>query len=338
MPHVITDKSTTISAILGAMRRVVFAVVPPLQILDLTAPFEIFARCGGYRVELVTNAPRGLVNSSCGLTLCRAVDYRKLRGPVDTLLVPGGDGAEELACDQAFIDWLAGMSKRVRRVGSICTGAFLLAAAGILDGRRAVTHWGWCARLAREFPRVRVEQDPIFIQDGNVYTSAGVTSGLDLALALVEEDHGHQRALQIARDLVMFLHRLGGQSQFSGLLAAQASSRRPIEELQGWILDHLKDDLGVESLAERCGMSPRHFARVFAKEKGTTPARFVEQVRVEAARLLLEESQYGVKEVAARTGFGSSDSMRRSFLRVLSVTPAAYLERFRRKQTRRGVA
>ena len=316
------------------MRRVVFAAVPPVQILDLTAPYEIFARCGGYRVELVTNAPRGLVTSSCGLTVCRAGDYRKLRGSVDTLLVPGGDGAEEIACDQPFLDWLAGIGRRVRRVGSICTGAFLLAAAGILDGRRAVTHWGWCSRLARDFPRIRVQQDPIFIQDGNVYTSAGVTSGLDLALALVEEDQGHQRALQIARDLVMFLHRLGGQSQFSGLLAAQASSRRPIEELQGWILDHLKSDLSVETLAERCGMSPRHFARVFAAEKGSTPARFVEQVRVEAARLLLEESQYAIKEVAARAGFGSGDSMRRSFLRVLSVTPADYVERFRSKSSR----
>lgn len=320
------------------MRTIVFAAVPPVQIVDLTAPFEVFARCGGYRVELVSNAPRGRVTSSCGLTLCDAKDYRSIRGRVDTLLVPGGDGAEELCCDREFLDWLAGMSKRVRRIGSVCTGAFLLAAAGIPDGRRAVTHWDWCGRLARQFPRVRVEEDPIFIQDGHVYTSAGVTSGLDLALALVEEDHGHQRALKIARDLVMFLHRLGGQSQFSGLLSAQASSRRPIEELQGWILDHLKDDLNVEILAGRCGMSPRHFARVFAQDKGTTPARFVEQVRVEAARLLLEESRYRVKEIALRTGFGSADSMRRSFLRVLSVTPAAYQERFRRKHPRRGAA
>jgi transcriptional regulator GlxA family with amidase domain len=314
------------------MRRIVFAAVPPIQIVDLTAPFEVFARCGGYRVELVSNAPQGRVASSCGLTLCEAKHYGSIRGPVDTLLVPGGDGAEELCCDQAFLDWLARMSSRVRRIGSVCTGAFLLAAAGILDGRRAVTHWDWCGRLARQFPRVRVEEDPIFIQDGHVYTSAGVTSGLDLALALVEEDHGHQRALKIARDLVMFLHRLGGQSQFSGLLSAQASSRRPIEELQGWVLDHLKSDLSVEALAGRCGMSPRHFARVFVNDKGTTPARFVEQIRVEAARLLLEDSRYRVKEIATRTGFGSADSMRRSFLRVMSVTPGAYLERFRRKQ------
>ncbi len=170
------------------MLRIVFAAVPPIQIVDLTAPFEVFARAGGYRVELVSNAPNGRIRSSSGLTLCEAKDYRKLRGDVDTLLLPGGDGAEEIACDTEFLSWLKSMSGRVRRIGSICTGAMLLAAAGILDDRRAVTHWRWCTRLKREFPRVLVEHDPIYIKDGHVYTSAGVTAGIDLALALVEED------------------------------------------------------------------------------------------------------------------------------------------------------
>lgn len=311
------------------VKRVVFAAVPPIQILDLTGPFEVFARCGGYRVELVSPAPGGLVSASCGLTLCGAKDYAGLRGAVDTLLVPGGDGPEELACDQAFLDWLRRMSKRVRRIGSICTGAFLLGAAGILDNRRAVTHWGWCDRLAQQFRAIKVEQDPIFIKDGHIYTSAGVTAGIDLALAMVEEDHGQSRALEIARDLVMFLRRPGGQSQFSALLATQASSRRPIEDLQAWVLDHLDENLSVEALASHSGMSPRHFARVFLADKGITPARFVEQTRVEAARILIQESRLTLKEVALKAGFGSADSMRRSFVRVLGVTPRDHADRFR---------
>jgi len=309
------------------MRRVVFAAVPPIQILDLTGPYEVFARCGGYRVELVSNAPRGLVSSSSGLVLRGAKHYRTVRGDVDTLIVPGGDGAEELYCDSAFLRWLAAMSGRVRRIGSICTGATLLAAAGILDDRRATTHWKWCAKLAREYPRVNFEEDPIYIKDGHVYTSAGVTAGIDLALALVEEDRGHRKAIEIARDLVVFLRRSGGQSQFSSLLFAQASARRPIEDLQAWILDHLADDLSVASLAVRCGMSSRHFARVFAAEKKMTPARFVERARVETAQVLLDGSKDGIKEIAASCGFGSGDSMRRSFLRVLGLNARDYLSR-----------
>jgi transcriptional regulator GlxA family with amidase domain len=310
------------------MRRVVFAAVPPIQILDLTGPFEVFARCGGYRVELVTTGPGGRIGSSCGLCLSEAGDYRTVRGSIDTLLVPGGDGAEDLLVDKAFLRWLGRMGRNVRRVGSICTGAFLLAAAGILDGRRSATHWRYCARLQEKFPKVRVEQDPIFLRDGHVYTSAGVMAGIDLALALVEEDHGQAKSLEIARDLVMFLRRPGGQSQFSTVLAAQVSSRRPIEDLQGWILAHLTGDLSVEKLAARCRMSARHFTRVFTAEKGVTPARFVEQARVESARILLETSGCGMKQAAAQSGFGSVDSLRRAFVRVLRVTPSEYARHF----------
>jgi transcriptional regulator GlxA family with amidase domain len=308
------------------MRRIVFVAVPPIQIIDLTAPFEIFARCGGYRVELFSNSSQR-VDSSCGLVVAGAKDYRKLRGEVDTLLIPGGIGAELLFCEQPFLRWLKHMSGRVRRIGSICTGSTVLAASGILDDRRAVTHWRYCARLAKSFPKVKVESDPIYIKDGHVYTSAGVTAGIDLALALVAEDHGERKALEIARDLVVFLRRPGGQSQFSSLLEAQVSSRQPIEELQTWLFENLTSDLRVEALAAQCGMSPRHFARVFAEEKKMTPARFVEQTRVHAARALLEGSQDGIKAIAERCGFGSADSMRRSFVRILSVTPGDYAKR-----------
>ncbi len=301
-----------------------FAAVSPVQILDLTGPFEIFARTGGYRVEVATTAADGCVRSSCGLTIAGAIAYDRIRAPIDTLLVPGGDGAEEIDCDQRFLRWLASAGSRARRAGSICTGAFLLAACGLLDGRRAVTHWGWCTKLAKQFPKVRVEQDPIFIKDGSLYTSAGVTAGLDLALALVEEDHGRERALAVARDLVMFLRRPGGQSQFSSLLESQAAERDVIGDLRSWILGNLKSDLSVAALARHCGMSARHFARIFTGEKGVTPARYVEQVRVEAARILLESSRYPLKEAAAQCGFGSADSMRRSFRRVIGVTAGQY--------------
>lgn len=229
-----------------------FAAVSPVQILDLTGPFEIFARTGEYRVEVATAAADGCVRSSCGLTIAGAIPYDRIRAPIDTLLVPGGDGAEEIDCDQRFLRWLASAGSRARRAGSICTGAFLLAACGLLDGRRAVTHWGWCTKLAKQFPKVRVEQDPIFIKDGSLYTSAGVTAGLDLALALVEEDHGRERALAVARDLVMFLRRPGGQSQFSSLLESQAAERDMIGDLRPWILGNMKSDLSVAALARHC--------------------------------------------------------------------------------------
>jgi transcriptional regulator GlxA family with amidase domain len=221
------------------------------------------------------------------------------------------------------------MAPRVRRLGSVCSGAFLLAEAGLLDGRRATTHWGWCKVLAERHPAVRVDPDPIFVRDGNVYTSAGVTAGMDLALALVEEDHGRALALQVARQLVLFLRRPGGQSQFSAQLAVQSADREPLRDLQAWIAEHPGLDLSVPSLARRVAMSPRNFARVFARELGTTPARFVERVRVEAARRRLEESAHGVDMVAAECGFGTAESMRRAFLRTLHVPPSAYRSRFR---------
>jgi transcriptional regulator GlxA family with amidase domain len=306
------------------MRRVVFAVVPPIQILDLTGPFEVFARCGGYRVEVVTSASDQEVQSSSGLTITGAKRFRGIRGSIDTLLVPGGAGAEQLLCEASFLRWLANTSSKVRRTGSICTGAFLLGAARILDGRSATTHWAWCERLAQQFPRTSVNADSIFVKDEHVYTSAGVSAGIDLALSLVQEDHGRDKARAIARDLVMYLHRAGGQTQFSSFLTKPEPSRRSIEKLQQWIPDHLTEDLSVRTLAQRCAMSPRNFARVFAAETGITPARFVEQMRISAARILLEDSIHGMEAVSARCGFRSADTMRRAFLRSMAITPAQY--------------
>jgi transcriptional regulator GlxA family with amidase domain len=225
--------------------------------------------------------------------------------------------------------WLRRLAPRVRRIGSVCTGTFVLAAAGLLAGRRVTTHWNSAARLQQMFPALRVDADPIFIKDGKVYTSAGVTAGMDLALALVEEDCGREVAMAVARALVLFLKRPGGQSQFSAQLAAQAADREPLRELQAWIIDHVGADCSVPALAARVAMSPRNFARVFAREVGMTPGRFVERARVEAARRRLEESDDGVDGVAARCGFGSAEGMRKAFLRTLRVPPSAYRSRFR---------
>jgi transcriptional regulator GlxA family with amidase domain len=242
--------------------------------------------------------------------------------------VAGGSGVENAGRDEELLRWLQKTAQRVRRLGSICTGAFLLASAGLLDGKRVATHWKWAADLANKFEHTTVDADPIYIRDGNTYTTAGVTAGMDLALALVEEDLGSPMALKVARELVLYLRRAGGQSQFSTALSLQASDRKQIEEIRSWVLDNLDRELPVEKLAEKAGMSPRNFARVFQKDTGTTPARFVERLRVEAARRRLEESQDKLEKVASDCGFGSLHSLRRSFLRVLHVPPNDYRHRF----------
>jgi transcriptional regulator GlxA family with amidase domain len=249
---------------------------------------------------------------------------------MDTLVIVGGPGAESGSYDADFVQWIGEAAGRSRRVASICTGAFLLAAAGLLDGRNAVTHWAFCDRLAREFPSVRVNPDPIFLRDGAVYTSAGITAGIDLCLALVEEDHGHAIALDVARQLVMFLVRPGGQAQFSHSLSHQAVESQPLRELQVWVLEHLRDHLTVESLAERIGMSARHFTRVCLRDTGMNPGQFVDRTRVEAAQRMINSSAMGLKEIADACGFLSADAMRRTFLRVIGITAGEYASRFTR--------
>ncbi len=324
-----------------APRRIAIAIFPGVQILDVTGPHEVFAaatrqleaspggsRAAGYALEVVAQR-RGPVRAASGLELVATRAFRELRGPLDTLLVAGGEGTRAALGDRVLLAWLARQAPRARRLASVCTGAFLLAEAGLLAGRRATTHWGSCELLAARYPDVRVEPDPIFVRDGNVYTSAGVTAGMDLALALVEEDLGRAVALAVARRLVLFLKRPGGQSQFSAQLAAQLAQREPLREIQSFILEHPGADLRVEALARRAGMSPRHFARVFARELRTTPARFVEGARVADARRRLEDGAAGVEAVAAACGFGSSETMRRAFLRTLRVGPQEYRRRFR---------
>jgi len=322
------------------VRRVAVLAFPDVQILDVVGPLTIFGDLArwlrergwsaGVRYEIELLAPRaGRFRTSCGLELVATRAARDVRGGLDTLLVAGGEGARAAMEDRALLAWLRRIAPRVRRLGSVCTGTFVLAAAGLLDGRRVTTHWASADRLRAAFPRVAVDPDPIWVKDGAVYTSAGVTAGMDLALALVEEDCGRDVALAAARQLVLFLRRPGGQSQFSAQLAIQAADREPLRELQAWIVDHVGGDLSVPALARRVAMSPRNFARVFAREVGSTPARYVERVRVEAARRRLEESDDNVDRIAAQCGFGSPEGMRKAFLRTVRVAPTAYRSRFR---------
>lgn len=330
-------------------RRIVLFAIPDAQILDVTGPLEVFStatrelrrrgrpRATGYRLELAAMEP-GTVETSSGVSLLADRSLASVRGEIDTLIVAGGRGVDALLDDVEWVRRLRRIASRSRRVASVCTGALLLAETGLLDGRRATTHWAACEAMAVRYPKVEVETDPIFVRDGRFYTSAGVTAGMDLALALVEEDHGSEVALMVARRLVLFLKRPGGQSQFSARLEAQLADREPVARVQEWVEEHPDGDHSVVSLARRAGMSPRHFARVFAEQTGNTPARFVERCRVESARRLLEDSRDGVGGIAASCGFGSPETMRRAFLRTLCVGPAEYRTRFHRGVRRRPAA
>jgi transcriptional regulator GlxA family with amidase domain len=248
--------------------------------------------------------------------------FREFRGPVDTLLVAGSVG--EMRYEEGFLDWLREQSGKARRFGSICTGALMLAKAGLLDGRRATTHWNWCEELACDYPKVKVDATPIYVREGNCYTSAGVTAGIELALALVEEDLGRQIALRVAQMMVVFLRRPAGQSQFSATLAAQTSENHSLGNLIAWLADNLTADLSIEKLARRAAMSPRNFARVFRREMRKTPGKHIEDLRLEAARRQLESSSRSLDEVANVSGFGSAEILCRVFRRRLGVTPGQY--------------
>jgi transcriptional regulator GlxA family with amidase domain len=319
------------------MRKVVIVGPPPVQVLDVTGPLEVFSNAPDYEIQLANPGLERTLQTNRGVVLGDATPIADVRGPVDTLVIAGGPGAESGSYDPNFIAWIAKVAKQSRRVASICTGAFLLAEAGLLSGKQTVTHWSFCDRLAREYPQIIVRPEPIYLRDGSIYTSAGITAGIDLSLALVEEDHGHETALKIARFLVMFLVRPGGQAQYSHMLSHQAITSQPLRELQVWMLQHLRDDLTVESLAERIGVSARHFTRVCLRETGMNPGQFVDRMRVEAAQQIIDSSSRGLKEIAGSCGFKSADAMRRTFLRVLSVTPAEYASRFKSTLARAAV-
>ncbi|MEU0275676.1 helix-turn-helix domain-containing protein [Streptomyces sp. NPDC006307] len=325
--------------------RVVIAVFPDVDLLDVTGPAEVFAlanrESGGrarYQVRLAGPGRAGeAVATSAGVRLLTDIGFADVGDAVDTLLVPGAvevrtDGPLP-RIDRHVVDWIKDTAPHARRIASVCVGAHLLAAAGLLDGKAATTHWSTADRLAADHPRVAVDPDPIFIRSGRVWTGAGISACLDLALALVAEDHGEDLALAVARHLVVYLKRQGGQSQFSVPISRPPASRRDIDELRLYVADHLTEDLSAAALAARMCLSERHFARVFTQETGTTPAAYVEALRVEAARRLLETTDQSLEEIARTTGLRSVETLHRAFRRQIATSPAAYRRRFRTTTT-----
>jgi transcriptional regulator GlxA family with amidase domain len=314
-------------------RTIAITVFDAFQSLDAVGPAEVFWTAGRlsgepYEVKIVA-AHAGTVTTGSGLRIEPHGTLQGLRGPIDTLIVAGGFGTVEAERDDTLIRGVRQAATRSRRIASVCTGSFILARAGLLDGRRATTHWASCELLATRHPSIEVESDSIFVRDGDVWTSAGVTAGMDLALAMVEADLGRELALDVARWLVLFVQRPGGQSQFSAQLSAQAAEHEPVRDLQTWIADNLGADLTVDALAQRANMSPRNFARVFRREVGMTPAAYVEALRVERAQRELETTKAALDTIARRCGFGSTDTMRRAFRRKVGISPIDYRARFR---------
>src|SRR6266436_5186441 len=311
-------------------RRIIVVVVPPVDELDLVGPIQVFSAANrvverkGFHFEIVTQAGDLKVQGEGGLLSFTAQGHlRDVSGKVDSFLLVCGLRTRT-ARDPALFAWMRKMAPVVRRLGAVCVGSFLLAEAGLLNGKRATTHWKFGRELAGRYPRVNVEFSPIWVKDGNIYTSAGISAGIDLALAWVEEDCGGRVSHEIAREFVLFLRRPGGQTQLSTSLSAQASEMKAIHELQVWIAENLHNDLSVQKLADRTAMSVRNFERVFTRELGKTPSHYVLQMRAEAARRQLESTDQGLKQIAAVCGFGSADSMRRAFLRSVGTTPHKY--------------
>jgi transcriptional regulator GlxA family with amidase domain len=320
------------------MHRTSVAIVVPqnAQSLDISGPLDAFLEANrqapdicNYEVRMVSAGPQRTVTAG-GMSLVANSTILEDEEPIDTLLVAGTPDYGQAYGATELHAWLRRRAPQCRRYGSVCTGAFFLGAAGLLDGRSATTHWQHASELAERFPAAKIVPDRIFVQDGALWTSAGVTAGIDLAMKLIEDDHGRDVALAVARRLVVFLKRPGGQSQFSAHLAAQLATEGRIQSVQHWILDHLSLDMSVKILAARAAMSVRNFTRVFFQETGITPGDFVEMARVDSARRLLEDTDKPLQRVAFSCGFTNPDAMRRAFLRQIGASPSEYRERFRR--------
>ena len=315
-------------------RAIAIVAMPGVQLLDVSGPLDVFAEANvqaqkdAYRLLIVAKTV-GLIRSSSGVRLVPDLvigDAKEVK--IDTLLVAGCPNAADVRPDAAVVAWLRRVAPRARRYGSVCSGAFLLAATGLADGRRVTTHWAAAQQLALHYPAVTVDQDAIHVRDGPLRTAAGVTAGLDLALALVEEDLGRDVAMKVASQLVMYFKRSGGQMQFSRKGAAAPAGRSALQEVQRWVAANPAADHSVASLAKRADLSPRHFARLFRSEVGSTPASWVETTRITVARGLLEVGRYSPKQVAAQCGFADADTLRRAFARQVGVTPAEYRKRY----------
>lgn len=303
-------------------KHVEILIFPGFQLLDAAGPiaaFEVAGRAGDvspYKIVAVASR-HGSVRSSSGVNL---VAEKWDSGPLDTLIVVGGLGVNDFATNDATIQYVRDAANRARRVASVCSGAFVLGAAGLLDGKRATTHWGRCEELAATYPKARILPDQIFVRDGSIWTSAGISAGIDLSLALIADDLGEPAAKRVAQQLVVFYRRPGGQSQFSMLLEASGKGSK-FTLLLAWARERLSESLTVERLADRSAMSPRNFARAFSAEIGMTPAKAIEKLRLETARELIETTSEPIDSISVKTGFGTQESMRRTFIRVFSQPP-----------------
>ena len=313
-------------------RRIVAVVYQDVQLLDFAGPLDVFGTANrvvpGVNYQLVVASQAGGRIGTSSSVSVDSVRLASIRGPIDTLLVAGGVGTRAALEDGELLRTLRRLAARADRVTSVCSGAFLLAAAGVLDGHRATTHWQWCDLLGQSFPNVEVDPEPIYIRSGKVWTSAGDTCGIDLSLALLGEDHGADAATEVARQLVMYVHRSGGQSQFSTHLVVQPMKSGAMTDVMEWIAAHLDADLSVAALAGRSNQSPRHFARVFKAATGSTPGDHVERLRLELARRLLETTELSLPHIAHACGFGTVETMHRTFRRRLQTTPTSHRRHF----------
>lgn len=314
-------------------RTIAVLALPGVQLLDVSGPLDVFAQANVeagrqvYTLQVVACEP-GPIHSSSGARLLPDLVAGEPGQCFDNLLVAGAPDAARMQLNNTLLAWIRDCAGQSRRFGSVCTGAFALAASGLLDGRRVTTHWAAAQALAQRYPSLSVEEDALYVRDGKLRTAAGVTAGLDLALMLVEEDLGREIALRVAAQLVMFFKRPGGQLQFSRKGEAQPAGRSVLQQVQRWVAANPQLALTVEALAEHAGLSPRHFARLFHAEVGVTPAAWVESARVAAARALLEAGGDAPKQVAAKCGFANADTLRRAFFKHVGVTPAEYRKRY----------
>lgn len=323
-------------------KHIAFLIIPEATLLDITGPYEVFTQAiellnsqkreVGFTYELHSLSISGNKNvrTASGVSIHCTENIKTLNYPIDTLFIPGvpNSQVEHYKLLGNVVRWITEQVKGVRRICSVCTGTFFLAEAGILKDKRATTHWEKCEALSSVYPDIQVDKEPIFVRDGNVYTSAGISSGMDLALALVEEDLGKSLALEVARQMVLYLKRPGSQSQYSSVLTHQHTDYRPVQEICSWIMEHLHEVITVEMLAERLSMSPRNFARVFFRETSITPAKYIEKLRIEAACRQLVDTQLSLKQITAMCGLGTVDNMRKVFQKNLGIIPADYRKNF----------
>lgn len=326
------------------VKHIAFLVIPDVTLLDVTGPYEVFSQAierlpanpilppekPGYMLHTLSTGRNRKVRSASGMVIQCENSIDSLDYEIDTLFIPGVPNShqKDYRPGKKTLKWIHQQSLAVKRICSVCTGTFLLAEAGILNGKKATTHWELCEILANEYPDIEVDKNSIFVKDGNIYTSAGISSGMDLALSLVEEDFGKTFALEVAKQMVLYLKRPGSQSQYSQILTHQHTDHRPIQQTEEWILDHLDETITIENLAERASMSMRNFARVFIRETGITPAQYISKLRLETACRYLADTQLSLKEVAHRCGLGSIDNMRKVFLKHIQISPADYRKNF----------